>query len=77
MAPDDQQTVRVTETRQVMLNGQKVSETTAQVDRTPGTYSSAVPITLPPEAQRGTYQIHVTLAAAGQTSQQSSAFTVN
>jgi uncharacterized protein YcfJ len=77
MAPNDQQTVRVTETRQVMLNGQKVAETTAQVDRTSGTYSSAVPITLPPEAQRGTYQLHVTLAAAGQTSQQSSAFTVN
>ncbi|NQT86933.1 glycine zipper 2TM domain-containing protein [bacterium] len=77
MAPNDQQSVKVTETRKITLNGQKVAETTAEMDRTPGTYSSIVPISLPPDTQRGTYQLHVTLAAAGQTSQQSSAFTVN
>ncbi|MFP4056289.1 MAG: YMGG-like glycine zipper-containing protein [Candidatus Brocadiia bacterium] len=77
MAPDDQQEVQVTETRVVTLDGAKVAETTAQVARTSGTYTSVVPVTLPPDAAKGTYELQVNLAAAGKTSQMKSAFTVN
>ena len=77
MAPNVAQEVQVTETRLVTLNGVKVAETTANVARVPGTYTSKVPITLPPNATRGSYRYVVTVAAAGQTSQLESAFAVN
>lgn len=77
MAPNPQQELQVTEARLVTLNGAKVAETTANVSRTPGTYTSKVPITLPPTAAAGTYQYIVTISSAGQSSTLEAAFAVH
>jgi len=77
MAPNTEQELQVTETRLITLNGVKVADPSITVARTPGTYTSKVPITLPPTATRGTYQLLVTVAAGGQSSQLQSSFDVN
>jgi len=77
MAPDMQQQLPVTETRVVTMGGTKVTELASNVTRTPGTYTSQVPIDLPPNAPKGQYQLTVSVAAAGQTAQRSSTFVVN
>lgn len=76
MAPNPAQELQVTETRLLTLNDVKVAETTANIARAPGTYTSKVPITLPPTAARGNYRYIVTVAAAGQASQLDSTFAV-
>ena len=76
MAPNAGQELQVTETRLVTLNGVKVAETPTNVARTPGTYTSKVPITLPSNAASGNYTYTVTVAAAGQASRLDSAFAV-
>ncbi len=76
MAPNAGQELQVSETRLVTLNGAKVAETTANVARMPGTYTSKVPITLPPNATPGTYRYIVSIQAAGQATQLESAFVV-
>lgn len=76
MAPNEQQTFPVTETRTVLLNGVKVAESSRTVDRTPGTYTSKLPVTLPGTATTGTYDYTVTVAAGGQSNQLTLAFKV-
>jgi len=76
MAPNAQQHIQVTEDRVVTLNGQKVAETSTTVDRTPGTWTSKVPITLGPNSPTGTYQLQVTATAEGQSAELWSNFTV-
>lgn len=76
MAPNVNQEINVLETRLVTLNGVEVARKPVQIARTPGTYTSKVPLVLPPTATRGTYQYSVTVAAAGQSSQLDSAFAV-
>ncbi len=77
MAPDPAQALLVTESRLVTLNGVTVAQNEIQLDRAPGTYTSSVPITLPATAEKGTYQLLVTVTAAGQSMQRAAAFTVN
>ena len=77
MAPDPAQALLVTESRVVTLNGVTVAQNEIQKDRTPGTYTSTVPITLPGTAEKGTYQLLVTVTGAGQSMQRAAAFTVN
>ncbi len=77
MAPDPNQQLAVTETRVIVLGGQKVAELKSEVKRIPGTYTSQVPITLKPDAPRGRYELQVSIAAAGTTAQRSSYFIVN
>ena len=77
MAPSDAQELPITETRVVTLGGTKVAELASNVNRMPGTYTSQVPIDLKPNATRGRYELTITVAAAGKTTQRSSYFVVN
>lgn len=77
MAPNVNQSIPITETRTITFNGTQVATKTQNVTRAPGTYTTALPITLPANAARGTYHLTVTVAAAGVTKQQASTFTVN
>jgi len=78
MAPNYQQEIVVQESRQITLNGVKVAEIPdVTVSRTAGTYTSQVPIQLPPNAPKGQYQVLVTVSAAGQFAQGTTSFTVN
>ncbi|MHC4592510.1 MAG: glycine zipper domain-containing protein [Planctomycetota bacterium] len=77
MAADPSQELEVTETRLVTKDGARVAETTAEVSRTPGTYTSDVNVTLPGAAGTGTYQLLVTVGAAGKWSSSAATFAVN
>lgn len=76
LAPSAGETLQVSEIRRVTMNGRKVAETTARVDRTPGTYTSAVPIKLPNDADAGRYEVIVIVTARGQTASGSASFDV-
>jgi len=76
MAPDPQQQIQITETRLVTFNGQLVANPANTVIRTPGTYTSQVPVTLPAGAPAGQYELTVTVAGAGQQGQLTSNFAV-
>lgn len=77
MAPQETAQVPVVETRTLTFNGAKVAELNSNVNRTPGTYTSQVPVDLRADAPKGQYELTVTVAAAGQTAQRSASFTVN
>lgn len=77
MAPDMAQQVALVETRTVTFAGTKVAELVSNVSRAPGTYTSQVPLDLPPEAARGQYELTITLAGAGIQAQRTAVFTVN
>ena len=86
MAPNVNQSIPVTETRTITFNGvglnatgtvARVATKTEGVTRTPGTYTTALPITLPANAAVGTYQLTVTVAGAGTTKQQTATFSVS
>jgi hypothetical protein len=62
LTPDANRAVPVQETRQVRYNGQVVADTSGTFNRQNGTFTSSLPITLPPNAQRGTYQVTTTVA---------------
>jgi hypothetical protein len=62
LTPNPNQTVPVQETRQVTHNGQVVANTSGTFQRQNGTFTSSLPITLPSNAQRGTYQVTTTIA---------------
>ena len=76
MAPDPTQELTVTETRRVTLDGRTVEELPVTVVRTPGTYTSTLPVKLDGDAGAGTYEVHTTVAVSGQSSQADTYFTV-
>ncbi|HSB81938.1 MAG TPA: glycine zipper domain-containing protein [Candidatus Methylomirabilis sp.] len=57
LTPTPNQTVQVNETREVRHNGALVANPTSQFTRENGTFTSALPITLPANAARGTYEV--------------------
>ncbi len=71
------QTVNVTETREVRYNGQLVANPSTTVQRADGTYTSQLPITLPATAPRGTYEYTTTVTANGRVSRSSATFQVS
>ena len=71
------QTVNVTETREVRHNGQLVANPSTTVQRADGTYTSQLPITLPATAPRGTYEYTTTVTANGRVSRSSATFQVS
>lgn len=69
-------TVAVNETRVVRHNGQVVANPSAQFQRTNGTFTSALPITLPTAADPGVYEVTTTVVADGESSTQKTSFVV-
>lgn len=73
--PDQQVTVR--ETREVRHNGALVANPTTEFKRQNGTFTSALPITLPAGAGRGTYEVTTTVAVGDRQSTGMTTFAVN
>jgi hypothetical protein len=76
LTPNPNQQVTVQETRQVFHNGQLVANPSTTVTRANGTYTSSLPISLPPDADRGSYQVTTIVAMNGKQSSSSTNFTV-
>ena len=69
--------VAVRETREIRHNGALVANPTTEFSRTDGTFTSALPITLPANAGRGAYEVTTTVAVGDRVSRGSASFSVN
>lgn len=76
LAPNIQQTVQVSERRQILFNGSPVGDSTLQVQRMGGTWTSSQPLTLPANAASGSYQVVMSVKADGTEASQQTSFTV-
>jgi hypothetical protein len=76
LTPNPDQEVKVTERWQITRGGQVVGTPVLTVQRQAGTWASAIPITLPSNAQAGEYRVAVTVEAAGARDSESATFTV-
>lgn len=76
MAPNPQQQVALTERRLVTLNGEMMVDRSTDVSHVPGTWTSTLPVTLPDNAPKGTYQMVVTVSSGGQSTSMTTTFTV-
>jgi hypothetical protein len=61
LTPSARDQVTITEIREITHNGNLVGRPEVMVDRKGGTYVSSVPLRLPAEAEKGTYQVAVTI----------------
>lgn len=77
LTPQSDQTVAVRETREIRHNGALVANPTTEFSRTNGTFTSALPITLPADAGRGAYEVTTTVAVGDRVSRGSTNFRVN
>ena len=77
LTPNATQTVTVRETREVRQGGNLVANPTTEFSRANGTFTSALPITLPATAHRGAYEVTTTVAVGDRVSRGTTAFTVN
>lgn len=71
-----EQTVTVRETREVRHDGRLVANPTTEFTRRNGTFTSALPITLPADAPRGTYEVLTSVAAGDRVARGTASFTV-
>ncbi len=76
LTQNPQQTILVSEQRQVFLNGSAVGDTTLQAQRQGGTWTSSQPVTLPGNAASGSYRVVMTVKAEGSEASQQTSFTV-
>lgn len=76
LTPNAQQTVQVSERRQILFNGSTVGDSTLQVQRMGGTWTSSQPLSLPANAAAGSYQVVMTVKANGKEATQHTTFTV-
>lgn len=76
LAPNPQQTILVTEHRQIFFNNTSVGDSTLQAQRQAGTWTSSQPITLPANAKSGSYRVVVSVKAEGTEASQQTSFTV-
>jgi surface antigen len=67
---------QVRETREVRHNGVLVANPTTEFSRAGGTFTSALPITLPATAGRGTYEVTTTIGLGDRLSRGMTTFTV-
>ena len=77
LTPQADQTVAVRETREIRHNGSLVANPTTEFSRANGTFTSALPITLPANAGRGAYEVTTTVAVGDRVSRGSTNFRVN
>ena len=76
LARNAQQTIQVSERRQVFLNSSVVGDSTLQVQRMGGTWTSSQPLTLPANTASGSYRVVMSVTADGTESTQQTTFTV-
>jgi surface antigen len=76
LTPQAERSLAVRETREVRHNGVLVANPTTEFSRQGGTYTSAVPITLPRTATAGSYEVTITVAVGDRLSRGTAVFTV-
>ena len=76
LTPQADRSLSVRETREVRHNGLLVANPTTELARQGGTFTSAVPITLPTTATAGTYEVTVTVAVGDRLSRGTTTFAV-
>lgn len=75
LSPQGQQ--NVTETREIKFGNDVVGKPQVTVQRAGGTYTSNVPLTLPQNAQKGTYTVTTTVQAGNSTDTKQTTFNVS
>lgn len=65
LTPTPETQVLVRETREILVNGARVGETSIEVSREGGTWRSTVPVTLPANAAPGNYRIVASVESRG------------
>jgi hypothetical protein len=76
LPPDKDQHVSVTEQWRIVHDGRLVGDPVLTLRRPGGTWSSAIPITLPANAAPGTYRASVEIVTAGASDRGSTTFAV-
>jgi len=76
LTPRAEDRVTVRETREVRRNGVLLANPTNEIARANGTFSSTLPITLPSDGARGTYEVTTTVAIGDRSSHGISTFVV-
>jgi outer membrane lipoprotein SlyB len=76
LTPNPQQTVLVSERRQIFFNDAAVGDSTLQAQRQGGTWTSSQPVTLPSNAQSGSYRVVMNIKAEGTEAAQQTSFTL-
>lgn len=76
LAQNPHQTLQVSERRQIFFNGSAVGDSTLQVQRMGGTWTSSQPLTLPVNAASGSYQVVMSVKADGAEATQQTLFTL-
>ncbi len=77
LTPNAQQTILVSERRQIFFNGSVVGDSTLQAQRQGGTWTSSQPVTLAGNAQSGSYRVVMNVKAEGTEASQQTSFTVS
>lgn len=65
LTPRPEAQVLVKETREILVNGTRVGETSIEITREGGTWRSTVPVTLPANAAPGSYRIVASVETRG------------
>ena len=76
LTPNPQQTILVSERRQIFFNDSMVGDSTLQAQRQGGTWTSSQPLSLPSNAQSGNYRVVMNVKAEGTEVSQQASFTV-
>jgi surface antigen len=76
LTPQADRSLSVRETREVRHSGVLVANPTTEFSRLGGTFTSAVPITLPTTAATGAYEVTITVAVGDRLSRGTTTFTV-
>jgi surface antigen len=76
LTPQADRSVAVRETREVRHNGVLVANPTTEFSRQGGTFTSAVPITLPASTGKGNYEVTISVAVGDRLSRGTTNFTV-
>jgi surface antigen len=76
LVPQSDRTVAVRETREVRHDGALVANPTTEFQRQGGTFTSAMPVTLPATARRGLYEVTTTVALGDRVSRGVTTFQV-
>lgn len=76
LTPQPERSLIVRETREIRHNGALVANPTTEFTRQSGTFTSALPITLPRTAGAGTYDVTITVALGDRLSRGTTTFVV-